>query len=30
MKGKAELAGLDSEDDVADWITESRREENEE
>ena len=27
MKGEAEKAGLYSEDDVADWITKSRREE---
>ncbi len=30
MKGEAEKAGFLSEEDVADWITESRREENEE
>ena len=29
MKGEAEKAGLTSEDDVAEWITASRREENE-
>lgn len=29
MKGQAEKAGLTSEDDVADWITRSRREETE-
>ena len=28
MKGAAEKAGFASEDDVADWITDSRREEN--
>lgn len=28
MKGEAEKAGFASEDDVADWITDSRREEN--
>ena len=28
MKGEAEKAGLYSKDDVADWITKSRREEN--
>ena len=28
MKGQAEKAGLMSEDDVADWITQSRREES--
>lgn len=28
MKGEAEKAGFLSEDDVAEWITESRREEN--
>ena len=27
MKGEAEKAGLYSKDDVADWITNSRREE---
>ncbi|MCC8131444.1 MAG: AbrB/MazE/SpoVT family DNA-binding domain-containing protein [Oscillospiraceae bacterium] len=30
MRGEAQKAGLTSEDDVADWITASRREENEE
>lgn len=29
MKGEAEKAGLISEDDVAEWITNSRREDNE-
>ncbi len=29
MKGEAEKAGFASEDDVAEWITASRREENE-
>lgn len=29
MKGEAEKAGLINEDDVAEWITNSRREENE-
>ena len=28
MKGQAALAGFSSEEDVADWITSSRREEN--
>ena len=28
MKGQASVAGLTSEDDVAEWITQSRREEN--
>ncbi len=28
MKGQAAQAGLSSEEDVADWITQSRREEN--
>ena len=28
MKGEAEKAGFASEEDVADWITETRREEN--
>ena len=28
MKGQAAAAGLTSEDDVAEWITQSRREEN--
>lgn len=28
MKGEAEKAGFNSEEDVADWITKSRREEN--
>jgi antitoxin PrlF len=28
MKGQAERAGLKSEDSVAEWITQSRREEN--
>ena len=28
MKGQAILAGLSSEEDVAEWITQSRREEN--
>ena len=28
MKGQAALAGFVSEDDIADWITSSRREEN--
>lgn len=28
MKGEAEKAGFSSEEDVADWITNSRREEN--
>ena len=28
MKGEAGKAGFASEDDVADWITDSRREEN--
>ena len=28
MRGQAELAGLKSEEDVAEWITESRREED--
>ena len=28
MKGEAEKAGLFTEDDVANWITQSRREEN--
>ncbi|MCD7732896.1 MAG: AbrB/MazE/SpoVT family DNA-binding domain-containing protein [Oscillospiraceae bacterium] len=30
MKGEAQKAGFNSEDDVAEWITASRREENEE
>lgn len=30
MRGEAQKAGLTSEDDVTDWITASRREENEE
>ena len=30
MKGSAEKAGLFTEDDVAEWITQSRREDNEE
>ncbi|MCD7784392.1 MAG: AbrB/MazE/SpoVT family DNA-binding domain-containing protein [Oscillospiraceae bacterium] len=30
MRGEAENAGFTSEDDVAEWITASRREENEE
>ncbi len=30
MRGEAEKAGFNSEDDVAEWITASRREENEE
>ena len=30
MKGQAAAAGLNSEDDVAEWITQSRREENDE
>ncbi|MCC8195767.1 MAG: AbrB/MazE/SpoVT family DNA-binding domain-containing protein [Ruminococcus sp.] len=30
MKGEAKKAGFNSEDDVAEWITASRREENEE
>ena len=28
MKGQAEIAGFASEEDVADWITNTRREEN--
>ncbi len=28
MKGEAEKAGFQSEDDIAEWITDSRREEN--
>lgn len=28
MKGQAALAGFTSEEDIADWITNSRREEN--
>lgn len=28
MRGQAEIAGLTSEEDVAEWITESRREED--
>ena len=28
MKGQAALAGFTSEEDIADWITKSRREEN--
>ncbi len=28
MKGQAEKAGFTSEEDVADWITKTRREEN--
>lgn len=28
MKGQASVVGLTSEDDVAEWITQSRREEN--
>ncbi len=28
MKGQASLAGFVTEEDVADWITDSRREEN--
>lgn len=30
MKGQAERAGFESEDSVAEWITQSRREENKE
>ncbi len=30
MKGEAQRVGFNSEDDVAEWITASRREENEE
>ena len=30
MQGQAEKAGFSSEEDVADWITNSRREENKE
>ena len=30
MKGQAAQAGLSSEEDVAEWITQSRREENDE
>ncbi|MCD8007327.1 MAG: AbrB/MazE/SpoVT family DNA-binding domain-containing protein [Oscillospiraceae bacterium] len=30
MRGEAEKAGFTSEDDIAEWITASRREENEE
>lgn len=30
MQGEAQKAGFNSEDDIAEWITKSRREENEE